>query len=51
VKTEVNYGIYKGAMPPESILATPAEILHPRRAVHDPLFGRTRRDFVGEYGK
>ncbi|MHB8586826.1 MAG: hypothetical protein ACYDDF_13445 [Thermoplasmatota archaeon] len=47
-KTEVNYGIFKGAMPPEAILSSPPRIVRSKRAVEEPLFGRKRADYVGD---
>lgn len=47
-KVELNFGVYKGAMPLEMISASQREILFSRGVVENPLFGKTRGDYVKE---
>ncbi|MGQ0534878.1 MAG: hypothetical protein ACT4PT_02270 [Methanobacteriota archaeon] len=43
---EVNFGVYKGAMPPELILRVAKKHVVTSKKVERPLFGRRAEDFV-----
>lgn len=45
-QTELNFGVYKGAMPLEMISATQRDLVYSRKAVDAPLFGKSREDYI-----